>query len=142
MAYKYLDETGLAYFWGKLKGYFQEKADTGWISLVPYINTGFAARSTSGSYMPAYRIINGVVYFKGYIYSTSAKSTTNGTILTNLPSAIAPTDERAFAGKRISGSLYSIRYESGSIIVQDAENIGSQHTYAGYGLACMCYPLN
>lgn len=29
MAYKYLDETGLAYFWGKLKGYFQEKLVSG-----------------------------------------------------------------------------------------------------------------
>ena len=119
-----------------------KKDDTGWISLVPYINTGFAARSTSGSYMPAYRIINGVVYFKGYIYSTSAKSTTNGTILTNLPSAIAPTDERSFAGKRFGGTFYSIRFEGGSIIVQDAENIGVQQNYAGYGLACMCYPLH
>ena len=36
-----------------------KKDDTGWVSLVPYINSGYSARETSGTYMAAYRILNG-----------------------------------------------------------------------------------
>ena len=118
-----------------------KKDDTGWISLVPYVESGYAARQTSGSYMPAYRILNGVLYFKGFIYSTSAKGSANGTLASGLPSELAPIDERTFVGKRYNGTYYSIRYENGSIRVQDSENIESQANYSGYSLSPIIYPL-
>jgi hypothetical protein len=117
-------------------------SDTGWISLVPYINTGFAARSTdmTTDYCPAYRIMNGVVYFRGFIYSTSAKNTQSMALCLNMPSEIL-IGERGGGGVRFQGSAYQIRSESGNLNVYDTATIGAQGQHQGYGLACLSYPL-
>lgn len=116
--------------------------DTGWISLIPYLNTGYAGRSTDvNSYLcPAYRIYNNVVYFRGFIYSTTAKNSNAGTLCTNIPSAIR-VGERGGGSVRFLGTAYHIRVESGNIMVYDTTTIGVQGAHQGYHLACLSYVL-
>lgn len=117
--------------------------DTGWISLIPYLNTGYAGRSTdvNHDHCPAYRIYNNVVYFKGFIYSTTAKNSKSDALCKNIPSEIRTT-ERGGGSVRFQGSAYHIRVEAANLNVYDTSNIGVQSSYQGYHLSCLSYILN
>lgn len=114
--------------------------DTGWVSLNPYIASGFAARDT-GTYLPCYRIKSGVVYFKGEVYSTTAKNQKRADLLVELPEAIAPADVVQIfgGGMRYYGTPFMIYsyFDSDvrTISVFDEANIGVQNSTSGYSLA-------
>ena len=110
--------------------------DTGWISLVDYVANGFTARGTNIDdwYTPAYRVINGLVYFKGYVYCTTAQSSNIATILSDIPTRIRPKEEATSAGIRGAMIPYKILYNSKIIIVRESNTIGVQNPSDGYSL--------
>lgn len=116
--------------------------DTGWISLEPYLQSGWTKRDAN--YYPRYRITHGVVYFAGEVYSTSAKNTKNGTLFSGLPSALTPANAQQISGGgyRYGGTPFSIWVEKDisdvvKISVNDQSNIAVQSQYSGYPLSAI-----
>ena len=71
------------------------RGDTGWVSLLPYINSdNVTPRNTTG-YLPYVRIIEGILYFKGQVYISTAPTGNPDfiTLFSNIPSKYMPDGE-------------------------------------------------
>lgn len=118
--------------------------DTGWVSLLSYLTSGFKARSTNlaSPFCPAYRIVNSIVYYKGQVYSDSSKGSKSAIILSGIPNEIRQLENFSSGSVRFGGTPYSIRVQDSGIYVHDTSTIGNQDDWAGYALGAINpYPV-
>ena len=117
--------------------------DSGWKSLVSYVNgTYFSPRATSGQHMPRYRIVNGIVYFKGEVYCSTAVGGRSGVLLSGIPSEIYPVDGYQQNGSGVlfdNGTPYMLFVggSNGNFSVSMGQNITVQQDWQGFSLSGM-----
>ena len=119
-------------------------SDGGWTTLP--LASGFKANSTGST--PAYRVLNGVVYYRGQVTTTggsfAASSTSN--IVTALPAEAQPNlPSGMYAMAMVAGSgsgLFGRAYIAAGNPAQVSVNVGSTAATAYVDLGGFFYPLN
>lgn len=107
------------------------RADTGWV--YPNLNTGWTA--TSGE-TPAYRVVNGIAYWRGRASSTGANATP---FFPALPAAVRPTSQIIFWIDNGSGTtLDRARLTTAGVF----ENLGGALVRTNWNIGgCPPYPI-
>lgn len=119
---------------------FTDGLDTGWVSATSYINTTyFSARDSS---LFSYRILCGVVYWRGELYCHTAPNSSQVNILQSLPEKIRSSGQVNIYGSQyeLSNSEYTIWTESDHMVLkQIKQNIPATNNYKGYNFGQMQY---
>lgn len=106
-------------------------SDTGWIPLVLNENWEIHLQASYGT--PAYRIINGVVFFKGMVKRTA---TGTGELITILPAEIRPEINKLFSLTTSSTAVHAVQIKPNGELVQTSTTV-TQYL----GLSSVFYPL-
>ena len=119
---------------------FTDGLDTGWVSATSYINTTYFSARDSNLF--SYRILCGVVYWRGEIYCHTAPSSNQVNILNNLPEKIRSSGQINIYGSQfdISNSEYTIWTENDHMVLrQIKQNISKTNNYQGYNFGQLQY---
>lgn len=119
---------------------FTDGLDTGWVSATSYINTTYFSARDSNLF--SYRILCGVVYWRGEIYCHTAPGSNQVNILNNLPEKIRSSGQINIYGSQfdISNSEYTIWTENDHMVLrQIKQNIPATNNYQGYNIGRLQY---
>ena len=121
--------------------------DTGWVIADSYLNTQyFTIRNMSGIGQHIYyRVIAGVVYWKGGVYCHSSPNTQEIPLMTDLPDIASPDSECTFYGSlyTVNNSDYALwlDYYNGNRMMLRciSQNIPSTYDFQSYNLGQISY---
>lgn len=96
-------------------------SDTGWVQVDSCVNTTYFAIRGSGDYDGHiyYRVLGGVVYWRGAIYCHTAPNADQIQIMTNIPAEAMPASEHV-----VYGSLHYVNNSDYSLWLETVNNVG------------------
>lgn len=97
-------------------------SDTGWVQVDSCVNTTYFAIRSSGDYdgHVYYRVLGGVVYWRGAVYCHTAPNAVQMQIMTNIPAEAMPASEHA-----VYGSLHYVNNSDYSMWFETVNNVGT-----------------
>ena len=115
-------------------------SDTGWVLADQYINTTYFSPRTH----IYYRILAGVVYWRGAVYCHTAPSSSDHTanLLTGLPNSVMPVNQVTVCGLQfmIPDGEYQMWTENNGIRVWESrQQIPATYDFQGYDLSQFKY---
>lgn len=96
-------------------------SDTGWVQVDSCVNTTYFAIRSSGDFDGHiyYRVLGGVVYWRGAIYCHTAPNADQIAIMSNIPAEAMPASEHV-----VYGSLHYVNNSDYSLWLETVNNVG------------------